>query len=299
MLSALAACASLLSSSSGLAAANNSELSHSARAEGTPDLILRVTGEEITFGGYPMSYDYYVGYLDKAHTRIFRAVFGSLGSAAGGDGSHPDRIGVRPPCTSPSSEALKVQWIEDWYVNEKGVRDKDRYTFELLAGWAGVEFLDTPRQAAEAVPDQARFALKEAESAVPTLFPIAWRFITSDGFRTGANSSTFFSSVTSLPNGDRDVRSYSDAGSVVYAPLKFKHADGQGAKDQDSYRDSADLATGDSAKLVRAKDPSENTSDEKDNLNCEENGFLKEAREFFAQVKAKHAEEEARNLRRK
>lgn len=256
-----------------------------------------VTDGVLVYNGSKMKYQYFAGYLNEDKSKIFRVLFASLGTLTSNDSTWPDthQIGIVPPASSPGNIELKFQQLRDSATNDLDEKI-DGYTFELLGGWTAVEFVDV-RQGAAQRQMQDEIVKNPAKEAIPRLLPIPWRFITTDGMRTGANSSMFFSTVTPTASGKLDVLCFSEEGSVVYAPLKYARPNGQPAGNNDKQSASVPLDPSKTAKLLRASDPKDNDSTKFDNTAGDSEGFLKQARDFFTKVKDKHKDQEDAALR--
>lgn len=181
-------------------------LSASAESQTLPSGMFLVQ-EEGEFDG--LKYKYFVGWLNAEKTKKYRAVFGSLGSVAVA-GEPARKIGIDAPQLAGGSTAdLDVRVIQEG----------DNFRFQLLSGWGGAEFFDAEAGSSGSTSGGSTGIGTQPSPLLRLLLPISWRFITTDGIRTGANSSRFFVVAGLKGAGATGVQSacFADHGDVTAA----------------------------------------------------------------------------------
>lgn len=188
------------------AALNAESAASSAAAQPTLPSSLFLIQETGEVDG--MKYRYFVGWLNAEHTKKYRAVFGSVGSISI-PGQPAAKLGIDPPQVAGNSTAE---------LSMKVVEDGDSFHFELVSGWAGVEYFDVAPGENSAGGSTSPVAPQPAPM-FRALFPVPWRFITTGGLRTGATSSRFFVLASGGKVGADAVKAvcFSDEGSVLAA----------------------------------------------------------------------------------
>ena len=172
---------------------------------------------------------YYEGVFTKSPPLGFRVVIGSMGEEEilgdGGKLIGYKKIGVPVPqaALNASGGAVHMALDGDKQSGEQEastaivcVQDGRQryYKLAIKSGFAAMEVFPID----PALVDEAGSTAGGVQNfgARTYLLPIPWRFITTDGIRTGANSSRYF--FAAVPGTRADLLCYSDKGEVIAWP---------------------------------------------------------------------------------